>query len=161
DGEVRAALDAGFTMLTLDPSAHVVVSPGRISDLPWAALEDDWRSMRRRHDVDEETLARTAAIFAPALLHLAQLARPARDRHVAIEVSIDETPAATTPFQHQFMAVELQRLGVRFTSLAPRFAGTWQKAVDVEGDLDEIRASIAAHARVAAENGDYKLSVHS
>jgi tagaturonate epimerase len=165
--EVVAALEAGFTMLTLDPSAHVDETEGdldrRLRELPWAALEDDWPSLRRRHAgaADDATLARTAVMLGRALVHVSELARPARERDVDIEVSIDETATSTTPFAHRFLAIELQRLGVRFTSIAPRFSGRWQKAIDVEGDPDEIRASIAAHARVAAEHGDYKLSIHS
>jgi len=165
--EVLAALEAGFTMLTIDPSAHVDETEGdldrRLHDLPWAALEDDWPSLRRRHAgaADDATIARTAALLGRALVHVSELARPARDRDVDIEVSIDETATPTTPFEHRFLVVELQRIGVPFTSVAPRFAGRWQKGIDVEGDLDEIRASIAAHAQVAAEHGGYKLSIHS
>lgn len=163
---VTAALDAGFTMLTLDPSAEVDESEGdldrRVRELPWTELEDDWPSLRRRHaGTEEATVARTAAVFGSAIARVARLARAADGADVDIEVSIDETSKPTTPFEHRFLAVELQRLGVRITSLAPHFAGRWQKAIDVEGDPAEIQASLAAHARVAAEHGDYKLSIHS
>jgi tagaturonate epimerase len=130
--EVAAALDAGFTMLTLDPSAHI-----------------------------DETGGDPAAVFGRALAHVAELARVADGADVDIEVSVDETAEPTTPDEHRFIAGELHRLGVPFTSIAPHFAGRWQKGVEVEGDLTEIRASLAAHARVAAESGGYKLSVHS
>lgn len=164
--EVTAALGAGYTMLTLDPSAHVDEADGdldrRVRALPWSALEDDWRSLRRRHsDGDDETVARAAVLFSRALAHVVELARAVGSAEVDLEVSVDETAAATTPFQHQFLAVELRRLGVRFTSIAPRFAGRWQKGVEVDGSLEEIRASIAAHGRVAEEQGGYKLSIHS
>ena len=165
-GEVRSALDAGFTMLTLDPSAHVDEANSdldrRVRELPWAALETDWTSLRRRHaDVDDEAVAGATATFGRAIAHVVELARAADGHDVDIEVSVDETATATTPFQHRFLATELQRLDVPFTSVAPRFAGRWQKGIEVEGDLAEIAASISAHARVAAEHGDYKLSVHS
>jgi tagaturonate epimerase len=158
--EVQAALEAGFTMLTLDPSAHVDESGGGVETLPWAALEDDWKAMRKRH-ADDPATASAAATFGAAIAHVATLARIADGADVDIEVSVDETSRPTTPFEHRFLATELRRLGVPFTSLAPRFAGRWQKALDVAGDLDEIRRSVEAHADVAAEHGGYKLSVHS
>jgi hypothetical protein len=153
-------------MLTLDPSAHVDESTDdldtRVRALPWAALEDDWGSLRKRHaPADDTTIAATAATFGAAIAHVAALARRVDGADVDIEVSVDETSRPTTPFEHRFLAVELQRLGVPFTSLAPRFAGRWQKALDVAGDLDEIRRSVEAHAAVAAEQGGHKLSVHS
>jgi tagaturonate epimerase len=164
--EVRAAIGAGFTMLTLDPSTHVDQTEGdldrRVRELPWDALVDDWGSLRRRHSpADEETIAHAAATFGRAIVHVAELARVAHGLDVDVEISVDETSTETTPFEHRFIAAELQRLDVRFTSLAPRFAGRWQKAIEVEGDLDAVRRSVAEHARVAAEQGDYKLSVHS
>jgi hypothetical protein len=160
--EVRAALDAGFTMLTLDPSAHVDETEGDLDALPWAELRDDWRAMRLRHAAvaNDATIAAAATTFGSALARVTELARLADGRDVDIEVSVDETSRPTTPFEHRFLAVELRRLAVPFTSLAPRFAGTWQKALDVSGDADEIRRSIEAHAAIASEHG-HKLSVHS
>ena len=160
--EVTAALDAGFTMLTLDPSAHVDETEGDLDALPWTELRDDWRAMRLRHAAvaDDATIAAAATTFGSALAHVTELARLADGRDVDIEVSVDETSRPTTPFEHRFLAVELRRLAVPFTSLAPRFAGTWQKALDVSGDADEIRRSIEAHAAIASEHG-HKLSVHS
>lgn len=162
--EVTDALSAGFTMLTLDPSAYVDEREGdlepRVRALPWNVLEDDWRALKRRH-ADDESVAPAAAKFGRALAHVVELARTAGDAPVDIEVSVDETAVPTTPFEHRFLAIELQRLDVRITSLAPRFAGSWQKGIDVGGDLAEVRASVAAHAQVAEAHGDYKLSIHS
>jgi tagaturonate epimerase len=164
--EVRSAVDAGFTMLTLDPSAHVSEPPAdldaAVAALPWDALEDDWASLRRRHPaVTPPALAQTAALYGHAIAHVVSLARAADGADVDIEVSIDESATPTTPFAHRFVAVELRRLGVEFTSLAPRFAGRWQKAVDVGGNLDEIGRSIDSHVAIARELGGYKVSVHS
>jgi hypothetical protein len=50
------------------------------------------------------------------------------------EVSVDETDSPTTPLEHFFIANELTRLGVKFTSLAPRFIGRFEKGVDYIGD---------------------------
>jgi hypothetical protein len=170
--EVESALAAGFTMFTLDPSAHVD-EPARtasapdveraVEALPWAVLEDDWSAMKSRHRAaaDELTVARAAAVFGHAIAHVVQLARLLDGATRDIEVSVDETSAATTPFEHQFLTVELRRLGVELTSLAPRFPGRWEKALDVDGDFAAIRHAVRAHAAIAAEHGPYKLSIHS
>ena len=170
--EVESALAAGFTMFTLDPSVHVDEQARSASAtdleraveaLPWEALEDDWPALRSRHRAaaDELTVARAAAVFGHAVAHVVQLARLLDGATCDIEVSVDETSAATTPFEHLFLAVELRRLGVELTSLAPRFPGRWEKALDVDGDFAAIRHAVRAHAAIAAEHGAYKLSIHS
>jgi hypothetical protein len=159
-------------MLTLDPSAQIDAGAaaaggteleGLLRELPWRALEDDWGTLRRRHAHaadDELGLARAAATFGAALARVHDLSRAA-PADLDIEISVDETALPTTVLAHRFLAIELDRLGVHFTGLAPRFPGRWEKGVDVGGDLGEIAAALNAHARVAAEHGGYKLSVHS
>lgn len=181
EDEVRAAVAAGFTMFTLDPSASIDIDAARsagarlearVEALPWAELEDDWAAMRRRHaaanapvpPVDAAEIARAAATYGRALVHVVGLWRELEKhggRGCDVEVSIDETPLPTTPFEHAFVACELARLGVGVTSLAPRFPGRWPKGTDVSGDLDEIARAAAAHAATAAACGGHKLSVHS
>lgn len=179
EAEVLRAIGAGFTMVTLDPSSHVDVTAAgatgsdlesRVRNVPWEALEDDWETMRRRHagrgaaaggDVE---LARVAATFGKALAHLCALSRALGcvvSEPLDVEISVDETNVPTTPFAHAFLAVELARLRVRFTALAPRFPGVWQKGVDLAGHVENVARGLEAHARVAAEHGPYKLSVHS
>jgi tagaturonate epimerase len=176
EAEVEAAVTAGFTMLTLDPSAHVDADAGQaegttlersVRALPWDALEDDWDALRRRHahaGADELGVARAAATFGAALAHVTTLSRTAArvaDGPLDVEVSVDETDVPTSVLAHRFLAIELERLGVLFTGLAPCFPGRWEKGVDIDGDLDEIASAFAAHAQVASEHGGYKLSVHS
>ncbi len=50
---------------------------------------------------------------------------------------------------------------MRFTSLAPRFIGRFEKGVDYIGDLNALDAELAKHASVTAHFGTYKLSLHS
>jgi hypothetical protein len=174
--DVRAAIDAGFSMVTLDPSAHVAEAAAglagadltmRLEGLPWDRLEDDWPSMRRRHARRAEEaggeldIARAAAVYGGALAQLRELADPIRGVAVDVEVSVDETDRPTTAFEHAFLAVELERLGVRFTSLAPRLPGRWEKGVDVTGDDAVLRSAVAAHLGAARAHGGHKLSIHS
>jgi hypothetical protein len=76
-------------------------------------------------------------------------------------MSVDETDAPTTPLEHFFIASELTRAGVRFTSLAPRFIGRFEKGVDYIGDLAALDVELAQHAAVTRHFGSYKLSLHS
>ena len=77
------------------------------------------------------------------------------------EMSVDETDAPTTPLEHFFIASELSRAGVKFTSLAPRFIGRFEKGVDYIGDLNALDVELSKHAAVTAHFGTYKLSLHS
>ena len=77
------------------------------------------------------------------------------------EVSVDETDSPTTPLEHFFIANELTRKGVKFTSLAPRFIGRFEKGVDYIGDLNALDIELSKHAAVTAHFGTYKLSLHS
>jgi hypothetical protein len=77
------------------------------------------------------------------------------------EVSVDETDSPTTALEHYFIANELTRLGVRFTSLAPRFIGRFEKGVDYIGDLGTLDLELQKHAAVTAHFRTYKLSLHS
>ncbi|MCK4276566.1 MAG: hypothetical protein KAX78_08630, partial [Phycisphaerae bacterium] len=67
----------------------------------------------------------------------------------------------TSPAEHYFFAAELERLGVKWVSMAPRFIGRFEKGVDYIGDLGEFRASFAEHVAVMRTVGPYKISIHS
>ena len=77
------------------------------------------------------------------------------------EISVDETDSPTSPLEHFFIANELIRKGVKFTSLAPRFIGDFEKGVDYVGDLNALDIELEKHAAVTSHFGNYKLSLHS
>jgi hypothetical protein len=78
-----------------------------------------------------------------------------------LEISIDETTSPTLPSHHLYIARELRLRGIEFSSLAPRFLGEFQKAIDYIGDLAEFDRQFACHADIAKSYGNYKISVHS
>jgi hypothetical protein len=183
--DVAAAVAAGYTMFTLDPSEVIARVPDHTSQgelerclerLPWRSIEDDWRSMRLRYlarcwpvagatiGFDESELATAVVRYGGAIALLRLLAETARDAMGPshdLELSIDEMPVATTVRDHLFVGLELRRLGVRWTSFAPRLPGRWEKAVDWEGNPAELRAAVKGHLAVADMLGDYKLAIHS
>ncbi len=182
--DVHRTLEAGFAFFTIDPGDHVDDEASeaegdalrtKIEALPWDQLEDRWEDLRGRWlgtrldadglplSLDETALARAAAKYGAALAQAARLHRTlaASGRPFEIEFSVDETATPTTPEEHAFIARELARLGVPVVSLAPRFVGRFEKGVDYRGDLDELKGTLDAHARIARAFGPYKLSLHS
>lgn len=132
--DIEDALHYGYTMITLDCSEHIHKDGG--SD---AAIYDDAIAFAVRV---WDTFFREGKYNAE------------------LEISIDETDTPTTPAQHRYIAESLQKAGLRFASLAPRFCGEFQKGVDYRGDLAQFERELIAHAAIAEELG-YKLSIHS
>ncbi len=132
--DIKAALDTGCTMITLDCSEHIHKDA---SDTP-GIYDDAIAFTKTVYD----------AFFADG------------EYSADLEISIDETDAPTAPDQHRYIATELRARGVKFSTLAPRFCGEFQKGIDYMGDLAQFEREIAVHASIASEFG-YKLSIHS
>jgi len=184
--DIDATLPVGFSMFTIDPSAHVdsgadsddlATLRAKVAALPWPDLEDTQAALGQRYlgqsfaveqlrvTFDEAVVLRAAAKYGKAVSHVAKMSRHLRKaagaRPVELEVSVDETDTPTSPAEHYWVASELRRLGVAWVSLAPRFVGRFEKGVDYIGDLAELETDIAAHAAIARHFGPYKLSLHS
>jgi hypothetical protein len=184
--DVDAFVAAGYTFYTIDPGDHVdngahTAPPAeleaKVQALPWDALEDTTQDMERRYlgrafdlerfalTLDREALWRAAAKYGRAIAHTVRMYRHLADRMgkrpFDLEVSVDETGTPTSVHEHFYVASELQRLGVTWVSMAPRFVGRFEKGVDYIGDLGEFEAELARHAAVARHFGGYKLSLHS
>lgn len=185
--DIDRCVAAGFTLFTIDPGAHVddeadAASADQLAEkfaaLPWDALESTSADCRSAYgsrafdagdgltlEFDDEALMRAAAKYGAAIAHTAalyrHLAAAKGDEPFELEMSVDETATPTTPLEHYFVASELQRLGVEWVSLAPRFVGDFEKGVDFIGDLDAFEQSFAQHAAIARSLGPYKLSIHS
>jgi len=155
----------------------------RFRKLPWSKLECREDEYFRRYldrefklsvpdekhiltlKFSEEELLRAAVKYSAAVAHTAKLARHLEKlfngNKFDLEVCVDETETPTSPLEHLFIALELRRLNVRVQSLAPRFVGSFEKAVDYIGDLNEFERTFQDHTLIARFCGPYKLSVHS
>jgi hypothetical protein len=175
----------GYTFFTLDPSEHVDNDANtasrpelekKIPALPWNDLETTWADVRtrfgRRIDLgsfalepSEEALLRATAKYARVVANTVALYRQLKDQRSGgdfeLEMSVDESDTVTSVAEHVYIATELQRLGVKWVSLAPRYVGTFEKGVDYIGDLGAFERSFAEHMAVANAFGPYKLSLHS
>jgi tagaturonate epimerase len=144
----------GYTMYTIDPSDHV---PGGEP-----VARHVGASVGPVTLTQEDALGASAK-YGAAIEHVAAMYEHLRDRaqRFELEVSVDETEEPTTPAEHLYIALELRRRGVEWVSLAPRFAGRFEKGVDYIGDVERFAADFAVHAAIADRLGPYKLSLHS
>jgi tagaturonate epimerase len=179
---VGTALRAGFTMITADVSD---VLHGEFAARAEAEVNAAWemldaglrREMEGRYLASPFALAgggevrfsplelrRTVLVYRDAVAQAARLYRAGTalrgEGGFDFELSIDETETPTTPQAHLFMAQEARRAGIAVTSLAPRFPGEFQKAIDYIGTVKGFEESFAVHAKIAATLG-YRISVHS
>ncbi len=183
--DIDRCVAAGYTFYTFDPGEHVENTADTaplaalyhtFDALPWPMLEDSPDDLLARYlaprqvegrvlQFDGETLVRASVKYGRAIAHVARLYRHlatvASGRAWEVEISVDETETPTTPAEHLYCASELQRLGVRWVSLAPRYIGRFEKGVDYIGDLAAFTVDIAIHAAIARTLGPYKLSLHS
>jgi hypothetical protein len=168
-------VDAGYTFFTVDPGEHVDNAADtdsikalkqKIASLDWDELSVFYLSGSSDQawgQFEAESLMRAAVKYVRAIQHTASMFKRLSELKDAFdfEMSVDETDAPTTPLEHFFIASELARMGVKFTSLAPRFIGRFEKGVDYIGDLSALDVELSKHAAVTAHFGTYKLSLHS
>jgi len=179
--DIPPFVEAGYTFFTVDPGEHVDnaadtdsmdVLRQKVAGLNWDEFsapylnqngEQVWGQFAKSPQGEAETLMRATVKYGKAIQHavaMFQLLSEMKDAF-DFEVSVDETDTPTTPLEHFFIANELTRRGVKFTSLAPRLIGRFEKGVDYIGDLVELDAELAKHAAVTKYFGTYKLSLHS
>ena len=168
-------VEAGYTFFTVDPGEHVDNAADtdpvealrkKVATFNWdelSALYLDGVGGQTCGQFDAESLMRATVKYGRAIQHAVTMFKHLSDLTNAFdfEISVDETDAPTTPLEHFFIVSELTRAGVKFTSLAPRFIGAFEKGVDYIGNLNALDAEFAKHAAVTAHFGTYKLSLHS
>ena len=170
------AVRAGFTMFTLDPSEMIDNAAVTDSD---SALSGKLRSLftserdaeafvsryEGRDGADRTAVVRSTVKYLHAVRHAVQAYRRIEELRSGsgfnFELSIDETTTTTTAIDHRIIATECIREGVELFSLAPRFEGAFEKGIDYKGSVEGFRRSLATHATLARELGEYRLSLHS
>ncbi|MBR4940993.1 MAG: hypothetical protein IKZ19_03235 [Clostridia bacterium] len=162
--DIKAALDLGFTMITLDASEHIHSEPGTRSDPTLEAfyLGRAFENGGSYLTFTPEELGRIAYVYGEAIDFAADIWREhfLGKNTADFEMSIDETKEPTDPKAHFFCACELMRRGVLPATMAPRFCGDFQKGIDYIGDKEQFQRELTAHAAIARRFG-YKLSIHS
>ena len=178
--EVKMALALGFSMITLDCSEKIDNTIDSLTATEvsrrYAGLAPELRA-RAEHEYlgknfavgdititfSTEALQRTLLTYGETLAFIKEIHAGYIACHsmpVDFELSIDETTTPTTVEAHYFMAAEMVKAGIELASLAPRFCGEFQKAIDYIGDLSRFEAEYVVHAAIADHFG-YRLSIHS
>src|SRR5450756_244562 len=150
--DIDVCVAAGFSFYTIDPGAHVdsaadtastSVIQNQVAALPWKELESTAMDLQKRYvgqrvqlesssiTLDESSVWRAAAKYGKAIAHVTMMYRHLAAKNVPfeLEVSVDETETPTTHAEHIIIVSELQRLGVKWVSLAPRYIGRFEKGV--------------------------------
>jgi len=177
--DAREAAKWGYTFFTCDPSDHVVAAEKlserelkrRFLSLPDASrLKSEY--LDKSFEIkglgklwfSEAELMRAAVKYLEAIEFAAEMYRALNQElpdGFDFELSVDETETPTSPLEHFFVVQELKRRDVELTSLAPRFSGSLEKAVDYRGDLEVFRRDLKAHVALAKALGGYRISLHS
>ena len=152
------AVDAGFTMFTVDPSHCINDTPVNMgleeSRRTFLALFSTGKEAKKfmekylsisrkltgpthtlKIEYHEEEVMRIAVQYLRAIRFTSD-AYAAITHHkgttdIDFEMSVDETSAPTTALAHYLIIRELRDAGVRLTSLAPRFDAGFEKGVDI------------------------------
>jgi len=165
-------VEAGYSMYTLDVSDQIS-SPDKscacsLSELSRKIVgEYSGKTMSisdgAEYTFSEDGLIESALVFEKSMMQAARFHGMAKTKldEFDLEISIDEGSRDTTAEDHLFVAEFLHRNNVGFSSLAPKFPGEFQKAVDYKGDLNQLERSFNIHAEIARMIGGYRLSMHS
>jgi len=186
--EVRNALEAGVSMVTLDLSEKLnpdaIHYPKELIDRKFREEIDEDDSKVILHiflnkeflfkgphgefsiQFDLEGVKRNVLLFCNAIDFTEEVYEFIRSRSgdkktIDFEISMDETPFPTSPENHLFFIILLSHRGVRIDALAPRFIGEFQKAIDYRGDLKYFREQFYQHILIAQDHEHYKISIHS
>lgn len=177
----------GFRMFTFDPSEYVINEADNMSEdeldkiivsLNWKGLNSNFKKVSGNYSekvfllsdnltikTDLLNLKRAIVKYGNAIAHIKKLydhlVTTYSDYESEVEISVDETESVTTPFEHFFFVKELNRLGIKFISLAPRFIGDFEKGIDYKGNLDLFKQEYLKHLEITKYFGNYKISLHS
>lgn len=176
--QARQAARLGYTLFTCDPSDFLVPVErlsrrevaGKAQEVPWAELRKLYLGPSFSVPglgvlrFSEDELLRIAVKYWQALAFTQKMYEALvaeLPEGFDFELSVDEAETPTGPSEHLFLALECRRRGIVISSLAPRFSGAMEKALDFRGDLELFRWELRAHVAIARAFGPYKISLHS
>ncbi|WP_137596645.1 tagaturonate epimerase family protein [Paucilactobacillus kaifaensis] len=177
--EVEYAVESGCTMITLDATKKI---HNEIADLSDEELDAKYNALdpefvtRFNNDYldktfkigenaevhfDKKDVEQSVLIYFDAVEYATYIYhRFVVPNNLDFEISMDETIVPTTPANHYFFANELKNNNITPETLAPKFYGEFQKAIDYIGDLGRFEREYVVHEAIAEKFG-YRLSIHS
>ncbi len=179
--DIKRALKAGMPMITLDLTNHLNIDAmfwdkDKVEKkFEYINAEERNRILKSYADrsfnigdydiiISSLETKRCALVYRDAL-NFAQKVdkylKKNRKNNYDLEISIDETITATIPSHHIFIIKEIIHRNITINSLAPKFIGDFQKAIDYIGDIEEFEKDFKIHCKIAKNYGNYKISIHS
>ncbi|RCK71588.1 MAG: putative D-tagaturonate epimerase [Ignavibacteriae bacterium] len=183
--DIDRMANAGYTMFTFDPSAYVINEAAKMNERELKEYSSNLesgeftlneilsrysnQSFRIDKDVtlhpSEHEILSAFVKYVGVIKHVITLYRYLKDKYKSlnseVELSVDETDVPTSPFEHFFIANELNRQNVELVSLAPRFIGDFEKGIDYKGNIKEFVNEYKQHLSISKIYGGYKISIHS
>ncbi len=179
--DINIALKAGMPMITLDLTN---VLKTKVSNWSVKRINEEFKKLDENEKnrilntytlqsfhVGEYTITITELEAKLCTLLYQEALNFARkvDRHLKkqrgdaydLEISVDETTTPTLPTHHLFIINEILHRDITINSLAPRFTGEFQKAIDYIGNVNDFEKNFKIHCEIAKHYGDYKISIHS
>ena len=181
--DIDLMVSNGFKMFTFDPGEYVHNEADSLDEkqLDEAIKKIDWKGLSTNYsaleyeylnktfqiskdlklEATKDKIKRAVLKYGDALAHIKKMYDHLTLKHPnyesEVEVSVDETESVTSPFEHFFIAKELNRLGVKIISLAPRFVGSFEKGIDYKGDLNLFKEEYLKHLAISKHFGNYKI----
>jgi hypothetical protein len=186
--EIKNALNAGFSMVTLDLSEKLNVEAFHYSkksvhqkfkeEIDQGDAEVIFHLFLDKEFVmkgpegqfsirfDEERVERNTLLFYKALDFAEEVDQWIRWQTgnrplVDFEICMDAMPFPTSAENHFFLALELSHRGIHIQSFAPRFIGEFQKGIDTSEEKEAFRRQFCQHVLIGRDYGNYKISIHS
>ncbi len=184
--EAAAFATAGYTWFSFNLAGKIDPRGDTMSldelDSAIVAIEDaglltpDWHTHYTDRDwklasgkimrLNDETLARAAVKYAPALAHAAQLQQAIRTlwtgRGAApdIELNFAGLRESWSAEEFLFLALESAQCGLAPVSIAPSLGAAWQPGAEFTGDNDLLSANLNLAGEIAALAGPLKVGIH-
>ncbi len=173
--EARSFIAAGFTRLTIDPSAYFVeraasFSADELQAGGQALIEDgvfaaDWSDLFPERELplpnaprfSDDDLFRTAVKFGWSLAFAAELVAESGANALEIEFSLAGANGATSPLEHWFIARECRHRGLLLVAIAPRLPGSWEAVADCDAEPAVLESALRDHTALATL-GSHQLS---
>jgi len=186
--EVRCAMNAGVSMVTLDLSnkvnPEVLGEPKERINRKFDEEIDEGDAKVMLHlflgkefvfrgadgeftiRFNEEGVKRNALLFRKAFDFTEEVYEWIRSQRknegsIDIEISMAEAPFLTSPENHFFFILELSHRGVRIQSLVPRFVDGSRRRINDAGDREAFSRQLYLHTLIAQDYGNYKISIYS
>lgn len=171
EDRLREGIEAGYTMYTIDVS-DLVVEPSEdkkdtLDDISLEIIEKytnyKINSEFYSYTTNKDKLISSAISYQEAMKKVItynEIISETLDKY-DLEISIDEGKNTTTFEDHLFCAAYLNANEIDIFSIAPKFPGKFQKALDYQGDMEEFSKAAYLHAGISKDMGFYKISLHS